>query len=179
MTRPYWVALHGMAHCFIELDKAVVHVIRLVNFLWFWFYSVCLLMEKAKRLRKLPDGRDWLWRKLGLVLMGGAIFSKSLIQFFVNGWDCVPSLLFDLRPNCGEGNEKNGDLLQKVPCTPAALRDLDLQQATANQASTGDSWTLTDTSGSIFCRFNTPFSWVLVHASFCLSPSGVCFPSPV
>ena len=28
-----WVALHGMAHSFIELDKAVVHVISLVNFL--------------------------------------------------------------------------------------------------------------------------------------------------
>ena len=30
-----------MAHSFIELDKAVVHVIRLVSFLWLWF-SVCL-----------------------------------------------------------------------------------------------------------------------------------------
>ena len=27
------VALHGMAQSFIELDKAVVHVIRLVSFL--------------------------------------------------------------------------------------------------------------------------------------------------
>ena len=41
MTRPSWVALRGMAHSFIELDKAVVHVIRLVSFLWLWF-SVCL-----------------------------------------------------------------------------------------------------------------------------------------
>ena len=28
-----WVALHGMAHSFIELEKAVVRVIRLVSFL--------------------------------------------------------------------------------------------------------------------------------------------------
>jgi len=41
MTHSSWVALHGMAHSFIELDKAVVHVIRLVSFLWLWF-SVCL-----------------------------------------------------------------------------------------------------------------------------------------
>ena len=41
MTHPSWVALHGMAHSFIEVDKAVVHVIRLVSFLWLWF-SVCL-----------------------------------------------------------------------------------------------------------------------------------------
>ena len=33
MTHPSWVALHGMAHSFTELDKAVVHVIRLVSFL--------------------------------------------------------------------------------------------------------------------------------------------------
>ena len=33
MTHPSWVALHGMAHSFIELDKAVVHVISLVSFL--------------------------------------------------------------------------------------------------------------------------------------------------
>ena len=41
MTRLSWVALHGMAHSFTELDKAVVHVIRLVSFLGLWF-SVCL-----------------------------------------------------------------------------------------------------------------------------------------
>ena len=39
--------------------------------------------------------------KLGLVLMGGAMLSKSLIQFSVDGRGCVPSLLFDLRPNYG------------------------------------------------------------------------------
>ena len=33
MTHPSWVVLHGMAHSLIELDKAVVHVIRLVSFL--------------------------------------------------------------------------------------------------------------------------------------------------
>ena len=38
MTHLSWVALHSMAHSFIELGKAVVHVIRLVSFLWF---SVC------------------------------------------------------------------------------------------------------------------------------------------
>ena len=41
MTHLSWMALHGMTHSFIELDNAVVHVIRLVSFLWLWF-SVCL-----------------------------------------------------------------------------------------------------------------------------------------
>ena len=34
MTCPNRVALHGMTHSLIELDKAMVHVIRLVSFLW-------------------------------------------------------------------------------------------------------------------------------------------------
>ena len=37
MTCRSWVALHSMAHSFIELDKAVVHVIRLFSFMWLWF----------------------------------------------------------------------------------------------------------------------------------------------
>ena len=41
---------------------------------------------------KLPDGRDWLWRNLGLVLIGGAVLSKSLIELYVDGWGCVPFL---------------------------------------------------------------------------------------
>ena len=41
MTRPFWVDLHGIAHCFIELDKAVAPVISLVSFLLLWF-SFCL-----------------------------------------------------------------------------------------------------------------------------------------
>ena len=44
MTCLSWMALQGMAHSFIELDKAVVHVIRLASFLWLWFQSVCPLM---------------------------------------------------------------------------------------------------------------------------------------
>ena len=52
--------------------------------------------------------------KLGLVLMGKAMLSKSLIQFSVDVQGYVPSLLFGLRSNYGGGNEENGDLLQKV-----------------------------------------------------------------
>ena len=44
MTVPSWVALHGMTHSFIELDKAVILVISLVSFLWFQF-SFCLLSD--------------------------------------------------------------------------------------------------------------------------------------
>ena len=63
MTCPYWVALHGMAHSFIELDKAVVHVNSLISFLWLHF-SFCLWGIRVNSLWNLPDGRDWLWGKL-------------------------------------------------------------------------------------------------------------------
>ena len=37
MTHLSWVPLHGMAHSFIDLNKAVIHVISLVNFMLLWF----------------------------------------------------------------------------------------------------------------------------------------------
>ena len=44
MTCASWMTLHGMANSLTELDKAVVHVISLVSFLWLWF-SFCLPSE--------------------------------------------------------------------------------------------------------------------------------------
>ena len=41
MTCLSWVVLKGMTYSFIEWDKVVVPVIRLLSFLWLWF-SVCL-----------------------------------------------------------------------------------------------------------------------------------------
>ena len=60
--------------------------------------------------------------------MGRAMLSKSVIQFSVVGRGCVPSLLFDLRPNYGGGHEDNGDLLQKVPCTHCCTHCTPTQQ---------------------------------------------------
>ena len=56
--------------------------------------AVALWWKRIKGLWKLPDGKDWLKGKLGLGLMDGAMFSKWLIQFSVDGWSCVSSLLF-------------------------------------------------------------------------------------
>ena len=93
MTCPSWVALHSMAHSFTGLDKAVVHVISIISFSVIVVFILSALWRiRIRGLWKLPDGRDWLSGKLGLVLMGRAMFSKSLIQFSVDGWSCVPSL---------------------------------------------------------------------------------------
>ena len=45
MTHLSWMALQGMAHSFTELDKAVVHVISLISFLWLWF-CFCLSSDR-------------------------------------------------------------------------------------------------------------------------------------
>ena len=132
------------------------------------FSLSALWWRKIRGLWKLPDGRDWLWGKLGLVLMGGAMLSKSLIQFSVDGQDCVPSLLFDPRPNYGGGNEDDEDLLQKVPCTHCYTQCLQpCSRPPPTHTSARDSWTLTGKSGSVSCGVTAPFSWFLVHTMFC------------
>ena len=60
--------------------------------------------------------------------MDGPMISESLIQFSVDGQGCVPSLLFDLRPNYGGGNEHNGDFLQKVPWTENPINSMKKQK---------------------------------------------------
>ena len=89
------------------------------------------------------------------------MLSKPLIQFSVDGRGCVPSLLFDLRPNYGGGNEDNADLLQKVPsrhCYTQCPQPCRRPQPTHTSA--GDSWTLTGKSGLVSCEVTAPFSWV-------------------
>ena len=50
-TSPPWPVRLGWPHMawlsFIELDKAVVRVIRLTSFLWVWFQCVCPLMPSC------------------------------------------------------------------------------------------------------------------------------------
>ena len=137
------------------------------------FSLSALWWRKIRGLWKLSYGRDWLKGKLGLVLMGGATLSKSLVQFSV----VVPSLLFDLRPNYGGSNEDNGDLLQKVFCRHCCIQcPWRCSRPLSTHTSAGNSSTLTGKSGSVSCGVTAPFSWVLVHARFCLCQKSV---SPV
>ena len=166
-------------------EKQISAVVWNVFFLFFTcikysFHSVCPLRDKDKRIMEDSWWERLTVGKLGLVLMDGAMISKSLIQFSVDGWGCVPSLLFDLRPNYGGGNEDNGALLQKVPCTHCCTQcPWPCSRPPPTHDSTGDSWTLTGKSGSVSCGVTAPFSWVLVHTRFCLYPPRVCFPSPM
>ena len=52
---------------------------------------------RIRGLCKVPDGRDWLWERLGLALVGRVMLGKSSIQCSADGWGCAHSLWFDLR----------------------------------------------------------------------------------
>ena len=106
------------------------------------------------------------------------MFNKSLIQFSADGQGCVPSLLYDLGPNYGGGNEDNGNLLQKVPHALLHSVLLTLQQATTDPSIC---WRLLDNSGQVWV------SLLWGHCSFLLDPGAhkflfvpkSLFPSPV
>ena len=127
------------AHSFIELDKAVVHVISLVSFLWF---SFCLL----------SDGEGW--EAYGSFLMGETDCRGNWVLFWWVGpwifnaifcwWEELCSLpAVYLRPNYGGGNEDNGDECYTQCPQPYS-------RPPPTHASTRDSWTLMGKSGSVF-----------------------------
>ena len=75
---------------------------------------------------------------------------------------CVPSLLFDLRPNYGGGNEDNGDLLQKVPCLHCCTQcPQPCSRPPPTHASTGDSGHSRASPGQslVGSRLLSPGSW--------------------
>ena len=143
----WWAAISGVAQSWTRLK---------------WLSSSRPLMDKDKRVMEASWWERLTEGKLGLVLMGGAMLSKSLIQFSVDGWGCVPSLLFYLRQNYGGGNEHNGDLLQKVPCTHCCTQcPQPWQQATVDPPLHRR---LLDTHGQVW------ISLLWGHCSFLLGP---------
>ena len=127
-------------------------------------------MEKDKRLMEASLWDSMTEGETESCSDGWGHGNKSLIQFSDGpGW--VPSLLFDLRPNYGGGNEDNVYLLQNVPgrhCYTQCSQPWSRPPMT--HTSVGDSWTLMGKSGSFSCGVIVPSSWVLVHTRFCLCP---------
>ena len=126
------------------------------------FFLSALWWRRIRGVWKLLDGRDWLRGKLGLFLVVWAILNKSWIQFSVDGWGCVFSLLFDQRPSYGGGNEDHGDLLQKVPCTHSCTQyPQPCSRPPLTHTSVRDSWTLMGKSESLSCGslLLSPWSW--------------------
>ena len=119
-----------------------------------------LWWRRIRGLWKLLDGIDWLRGILGLVLMGEAMICKSLTQFSVEEWSCVPSLLFTWGQTMVE--------VMKIMVTSlkwsmhVLLWSLTptMQQVTINPRLHRR---LPDTHRQISCGVTVPFSWVLVH----------------
>ena len=94
--------------------------------------------------------------------MGRAMLSKPLTQFSVDGQDCVPSLLSDLRPNYGEVMKIIVTSFKMTHACTATLSPPTLQQATTDSRL---HQILLDTHGQL---------WVSLfggHCSFILGPS--------
>ena len=135
------------------------------------FLSV-LWRRRLRGLCKLPDGRDWWWKHLGLALVGSALLSKALIQLSADGWGWVldrclawgdpalGSMVVGLMATSKRVYTK-GDLPRQLLPVPPSL-----WWAPADHASTRDPPTLAGSFGSVSCGVTAPFFWVLVRAGF-------------
>ena len=88
--------------------------------------------------------------ELGLILMRGVMLSKSLIQFSVNGWSYVPSLLFTWGPTMVEVTKRRRPPSKDPVHILLHSVTLDLQQATTNPRLC---WRLLDTPGQLWISF--------------------------
>ena len=80
----------------------------------------------------------------------------------------------------GWGNEDNGSLLQKAPCTHCYPQcPQPRSRPPPAHASARHPWALTGRSESVSWGFTAPFSWVLVCTRFCFCPPRICIPRPV
>ena len=133
-------------------------------------------MEKDKRLmeafcwERLTEGKTWF------VLMVGAMLSKSLIQFPVDGWSCVPSLIFTWGQTMVE--------VMKIMATSFKRFHACTVILTAPNPAAGHHWptppleTPEHSWASLGqCLMGSLLlSWVLVHTRFCSCPPRVYFP---
>ena len=122
-----------MAYSFTELDKAVVLVIRLVSFCDCGFHSVCPLMEKDKRLMEAPWWERLTEGETESCSDGRAMLSKSLIQFSVDGWGCVPFLLFTWGETVVEVMKIMATSFKRSPTCVAAVSASDPEASHSNE----------------------------------------------
>ena len=67
----------------------MLFILAAVELVFFLLLLSALWWMRLRELSKLPDGRDWWWEKLGLLLVGRAMLSKTFIHMFADGWGCA------------------------------------------------------------------------------------------
>ena len=175
VTRPSWVTRHGSSVHRVRQGCGPCDQID-------WFSVIVVFSQSAlwwRRIRglwELPDGRDWLRGKLGLVLMGRAMLSKALIPFSVEGRGWVPSLLFTWAQTMVEVMKIMGASFKRSHAGTATLTAPNPAAGRHRPTPQLEMWTLPGKSGSVSCGVTAPFSWVLVLTRFCLCLSRVYFP---
>ena len=125
------------------------------------FILSALWWKRIWGLWKLPDLRDWLRGKLDLVRMGVAMLSKSLIEFSVDGWSCVPSLRFTWVQTLVEVMKRMVTSFKRSHAGTAALSTPTLQLANIDPCI---HWRLLDTHKQVWV------SLLWGHCSFLLGP---------
>ena len=148
----------------------------------YWMGNLSLL-QGIFPTQGLNPGLPHCWRVL--TSSSGSSWLKNrtrvscIVDRFFTNW-AIREAPTHKRPNYGGGNEDNGDLLQKVPCTHCCTQcPWPCSRPPPTHTSSGDSCSLTGKSGSVSCGVTAPFSWVLGCTRFCLCPPRVCFRSPV
>ena len=99
--------------------------------------------------------------------MGEAMLSRSLIQFSIDGWTCVPSLLFTWGQAVMEVMKIMVTSFKRSHAGTPTL-SASCSRPPLTHASAGDSWILMGKSGSVSCGVTAPFSWFLVYKTFCV-----------
>ena len=101
-------------------------------------------------------GENWV-----LFWWAGAMFSKSLMQFFVDGWSCAPSLLFTWGQTMVEVMKKMATSFKRSHAYNAILNSSNPHQAITDPHLRKR---LLDTYGQVWVSLlwvNIPFYWVL------------------
>ena len=110
--------------------------------------------------------------------MHRAMFSKSLIQFYIDGWNCVPPLLFTWGQTMVEVMKIMAASFKRSHAGTATSVAPALQKATAGPCLCRR---LLDTHRQVWVSLlwgYCSFSWVLVHKVLSVPSQGL-FPSPV
>ena len=105
MTSPSWVAPRAWLS-FIQLDKAVVHVIRLTSSLWLWLQCICSLMPSCNTYR------------LGFLLPWAWGISSWLVQ---QSAGIAPYLWRGVSPHCRPSWPSTWDSSSRPSCAHAAM----------------------------------------------------------
>ena len=105
---------------------------------------------------------------------------STLWSFSVDGWGCVPSLLFGLRPNYRGIMVVMATSFKRPACHTSwdccSQCPWPHGRPLSTHASARDSWTLTGKSGLVCFGVTAPFFWVLVYTGVVCALQESLFP---